>query len=418
MKRPISKEDLPKKHLHPHNENPSMKHSTFIALASATLAGHAIAQTYCRPTPWFNPSGTFNAPFSNVAGAVCAAPSGGTISIATGTYYESGITLNTGPKQLTTTTGPVLIGSVGQAKTSLQVISYSTHIYGPASTSYSHWQDAARSQAIGQFVSQQQQAGVDIVGLQDHFDDDLTLDLALSSAFSYRQAGNGRRNGASLGSGLVTLANATGTNGEQALYSAFNTSDAIVSRSYLRLTFVKDGFGIGHFNTSLQRGTTAQNISTRATQIQILAAGILAYRQANPTHVVIVTGSLNASGSSTEYSTTMSNQMGGVSGAADVAPNLACVGAGVDACTTCGTNDLRNVFGSPFNVRNDYIFYADSWDGQTRIVPKFYNVLQPANPATLSGPGLNADTQSNFTLTSTELSDHEAIFASFDLIRK
>lgn len=392
-----------------------MKSAPIILLALA--AGSARAQTFCRIATWFNPTGASNAPFSNVAGAACATPSGGTLTIASGTYYDSNILLNTGTKTLTTTTGPVLIGAPGSSRSSLRVLSYSAHIF-PAGSAYSRWADADRAAGIAQFVAQQRQAGVDLIGIQDYFDDDLAFDLAQGSNYTYRNYANGQRSGAPLGGGLLSFANMTNVGqNEQGLYSTYTPSDSAVSRSFFRLSYTKDGFNICHFNTSLQRGTSGPEITVRASQMQLLAAQILAYRQANPADVVIVTASMNARDTATEYTTTMSNQLGGVSGAADVAPNLACAGAGVSVCTACAQNELRTAFGGPSNVRLDYIFYADSFDGRTRIIPKTYEVLHPAAPQPISAAGFNADTQTTFQLNaSTQLSDHEAIVTTFDLV--
>lgn len=395
-----------------------MKPHALISLAILAGCSAAQAQVYCRIATWFNPSGTFSRPFSNVGGALCAAPNNGTATIYTGDYYETGIYSAPGPRTLTTTSGPVRIGVAGRARTTLKVISYNTHLYGESNQFYSRWADTARSQGLIQFLAAQRAAGVDLVGLQDLFDDDLIYNVWYAQSFPAGNAGNGRRSGAAYGSGLSTFSNTAGTNNAQALYSSVNASDAQVSRSYFRQTFTKDSFGIGLFNTSLQRGTSSQEVSTRATQIQLLANGVLAYRQANPTHVVVITGSFNANDTSTEYTSTMSNQLGGVSGAADIAPNLAYVGAGVSQCTSCGTNELRTAFGGPTNVRNDFILYADSWDGGTRIVPNSYEVLRPTSTAPISAQGYNADTQSSFNLTSSQLSDHEALLASFDLVRR
>lgn len=392
--------------------------SIVIALvAGCSVAAHTQAQTVCRIATWFNPTGAANAPFSNVAGAACATPANGVLTVAGGTYYEYATTLHT-PVRITTTTTPVVVGRQGASRTHVRLVSLSTHLYGETSTSFSYALDNQRTEALKTFLATKAAEGANLIALQDVFDLDFALTLHQNRPLAYGNFGTGIRPGAVLSSGLGFMSAGAVSNAVQALYSGARGEDLNVSRSFFRVTITQDGQGIGFYNTSLQQGSAGADATIRSAQIQLLASDILAYRQANPSHVVIIAGNFNLSDTTTEYTTTLSNQFGGVSGAADTAPNLACVGAGVAACTGCSDNALRTFFGGTGNVRSDYVAYADSWDGQVRIIPKSYDVSRATAAAPMTGNAFNAGTQTTSSLTTDLLADHSVITADFDIVRR
>jgi endonuclease/exonuclease/phosphatase family metal-dependent hydrolase len=385
-------------------------------LAFAALAGFASAtnaQTiFCRPTTWFNPNGTASAPFSNIAAAACASTPNGTIQLTPGTYFEQG-TFNT-PTRITSASGPSTIGLNATERTTFKVMSYNTHLFGAFPLPV--WQDEDRAIAMGLYFNQRRAEGVDLVGLQEVWASNRWDNIWALSLYPGRAYGGRVDSGNTQNSGLAALSLNPILGGTQVSYTDDNGNDASASKGFLILHIQKGNFHLGVFITHTQSGSDSNDVSDRALQMQQLATNISVYRALYPSHAILALGDFNMSYASTEFTSTLSNQMGGVGALADTSRNLACLGD-ADQCTTCADNTVRQAFGGTGNDRIDYIFYGNSADGSVKFIPKAYQVLRPSSPNLISGTGWNPETFSDFTLSSHILSDHEALYAEFELVR-
>lgn len=386
---------------------------TLLPLAAAALAGQAAsAQVFCRPITWFNPTGASTAPYSCVAAAYCATPLGQTLNIRNGAYNER-VTFNKSA-QITSTNGPAVIGLNPADAVSLKVVTFNTHLFG--SFPLPVWQDQDRAIAIGNYLSQQRQNGLDIAGLQEVWATDRWDDIRTRAGFPGFGYG-GRIDGAGTqNSGLAILSAHPISGGTQVSYNDERGNDASATKGFLVQTITKGNFEIGVFITHTQSGSGTNDANTRASQFAQLASTIQVYKNLRPSNPVIVMGDFNAKDISVEYTAIMSNQFGGVSGVADLALNLACLGDGTQ-CTTCNDNVVRQAFGGSGNDRIDYIMYGNSLDGTVRIIPKVYDVRRPTSPTAISGTGWDPEAFLDFQLTSNLLSDHEAIYAEFEVTR-
>lgn len=383
------------------------------AVVLALAAANSNAQTiFCRPTTWFNPNGTAAAPFSNIAAAACASTPAGTIQLTPGTYYERS-TFST-PTRITSASGPSTIGLNATERTSFKVMSYNTHLFGTFPLPV--WQDEDRAIAMGVHFNQRRAEGIDLVGLQEVWSSDRWDNIWALSLYPGRAYGGRIDSGNSQNSGLAALSLNPIIGGQQISYTDDNGNDASASKGFLILHIQKGNFHLGVFITHTQSGSDSNDVSDRALQMQQLATNISVYRALYPSHAILALGDFNMSYASTEFTATLSNQMGGVGGLADTSRNLSCLGDG-DQCTTCADNTVRQAFGGTGNDRIDYIFYGNSADGTVKFIPKVYTVSRPSSPNLISGTGWNPETFSDFTMSSHILSDHEAIYAEFELVR-
>lgn len=389
-----------------------MKLCTLLPLAAVALAGQAAsAQVFCRPITWFNPTGASNAPYSCVAAAYCATPAGQTLSLHSGTYNERPL-LNKNSR-ITSTNGPAVIGRNAAESTSLKVFCFNTHLFGTFPLPV--WQDEDRAIALGNYLSQQRQAGLDLACLQEVWAADRWNDIRTRAGFASSGYGNRIDGSGSQHSGLGILSVNPMTSSVQVSYNSERGNDASATKGFILQTVTKGTFQIGVFVTHTQSGGGSSDADVRSEQMAQLASTIQAYRNLFPANPIIVMGDFNAKDISVEY-TIMSNQFGGVAALADTALNLACLGDGTQ-CTTCNDNTVRQAFGGSGNDRIDYIMYGNSADGSVRIIPKAYDVRRPTSPTPISGLGWDPVAFLDFELTSTLLSDHEALYAEFELTR-
>jgi endonuclease/exonuclease/phosphatase family metal-dependent hydrolase len=386
----------------------------FLVLASQTSQ----AQTHVRPTPWFNPNGLSQQPYNVIEAAACDVPAGGQLVLQTGTYHET-LTLNQPMRLTASVNGPAVIGDLGTRRTTLKVFCYNTHLFGhPEIPGLPIWRDADRTGAIAGHLNGLRNQGVDFVGLQEVWDSDLYSTIAVGSQYPWVGYG-GRSDGSNiLSSGLAALSQHSLTNFAQIAYTDDSGFDASSTKGFIQMTMTKAGFQVGVFVTHTQSGDSGSNVSDRRLQLAQLSVAINIYRTFNPSHAILVMGDFNINAMQADYTGSMSTNLGGVGAVADSARNLACVGAD-NHCTSCNDNDLNRYFNNTTGTggtRLDYILYGNSADGTVRLVPTFYDVRRPLSPVEISGVG-NATQNGGFkSMTSRTLSDHDAIYAEFDLI--
>lgn len=386
---------------------------TTLAAVSATLALATVAnaQTYLRAVPWFNPSGLAAAPFSNVLAAQCASSSGGTIVVRPGTIFQS-VTLNQ-PRTYTATTGAATIDGRASATTTLRVGSYNVRLW-PGFFAAQTFADQARADLIGPRL---QAENCDIIGLQEVWD--YRLDSPDASNFIDALRGNywyyygdffGDA-GNSNNSGLLTLTRNQPSAFSQSSYTECDGFDCLANKGFIRLSFVKDGFNVTVFNTHTQAGSSSENQTTRQDQLNELAVSVNVWRALNPSHVVFVVGDFNVDGNNVEF-INMANAMGGIAATADARTNFPCSPDFSD-CTSCGSNTIKQIFGDDTNSTIlDHILYVGSADGTVKVVPTFYEVKQYRRT---DGGQWCRNTAP--TGCGNDLSDHEAVYANFQLRR-
>ncbi|CAG0992247.1 hypothetical protein PHYC_02363 [Phycisphaerales bacterium] len=388
-----------------------------VALAIPSLAS---AQTvYVRPATWFNPSGAAGAPFSNVRASLCAVPASGTLHMSGGYFNET--LLVTQPVTFTATVGsPSRVGEPGIDRTTLKVFSFNTHLFGNVIPFVPFWEDGARAGAIAGYLNGLRLQGVDLVGLSEIWDADYWPDIRDNCQYPAGGYGGRVDSGNVMNSGLAVFSLHPMLGGTQVSYNDASGNDANASKGYLRQTIVKDGFSIGFWNTHTQAGNGSSNVSDRALQLAQLAFDMNVYRQANPSHIVIAVGDFNVDGGSGEYTGTMSDTMGGTAATADVALNVACLGSSTH-CTSCNDNDLHEFFngggGGGGGTRLDYVLYGNSSDGTVRMVPRVYEWRRPLAPGNISGTGWAPENGGTRSMTSRHLSDHDAVYSEFDIVR-
>ena len=388
--------------------------------AVLALAGSALAQVSVTPGIAFDPYAIWGDPFSNLTAATCAP--GVTLQFAPGIYRET-ITL-TQPFVLTKTgTGSAIIGQTGSQSTSLKVMSWNLHLFG--SWPLPVWQDEARADAIGDYFNGQRIAGnLDFVGLQEVWSGIEASLVYVNAGYLFLARGDDNEGDSTLDSGLMYPSNLPMASFNQFFFEDERGDDANASKGWIQTTIVKDGISIGIFNTHAQSGDGTDNADTRASQLLQMAQAIWGYRIANPSHAVIVMGDFNIAAGGSEHPTLRST-MGFITTVAetsrfgDVAPNLGPCGRDHLTCTSCGDNALHTYFyGAGAGAgRIDFIFYNHSRDGTVKVVPKSYDKHRPLAATAISGEGWAPENCFTCSTTTRVLSDHDAIFAEFELIR-
>lgn len=385
---------------------------TTIAAVSATLALATVAhaQIFLRAVPWFNPNGTSSAPFSNVLAAQCSAPAGGTIAVRPGTIFQS-VTLNQ-PRTYTAPSGAATIDGRTSATTNLRIGSYNVRLWPSFFLSLT-LADQDRANLIGPRL---QAENCDAIGLQEVWGyrndpgDTTAFISALRTNYWYYYGDGFGNLGNSNNSGLLTLTRNEPFGFSQSGYTECDGNDCLANKGFIRLSFVKDGFNVTVFNTHTQAGNSSGNQTTRLDQLNELAFAVNVWRSLNPSHVIFVVGDFNVDGNSSEFNN-MANAMGGIAATADVRTNFPCSPDFSD-CTSCAGNTLKQIFGGGGNTILDHILYVNSLDGTVKVVPTTYEVKQYRR------------TDGGFwcrniapTGCANDLSDHEAVFANFQLRR-
>jgi len=339
-------------------------------VTTSILAGSAAAvfgQTYAGKPGDFNPDGSPTNPYGTLPEALCVTPESGVLSIASGTYAD---TLRFDKAMTIEATKPAAgeerlarIGKQPIASATLKLITFNTHLFGDAVINLADplpqlplnlaWKDAERAMAIGDVLSQED---VDLVALQEVWDPAMYPLIVNHAGFLGAHHGSavdpatweGIDLPGELNSGLALLSNLPGLPTVQYFYiDEAEFFESLASKGFLQTSVAKDGFSIGVFNTHMQAEYGSEQIAARSAQIDQLAAAVLAYRQANPSHPVVVMGDFNVIGETdTEYTDKMTTVLGENTGLRDAARNVRCTNPGADGPTSPGLNDLNLYFGS------------------------------------------------------------------------
>lgn len=372
-------------------------------LAASGLAGVASAQlTRVTETGSFAPLVNLpDRPFQFIESAIWQ--SGGTpgVGIEPSVFPYFADRLESGRDvRITSAAGVRITGSPSQ-RTQLDVLCYNTHLFGDELLGAETWADGARAFYMNQYV---RNFGADVVCLQELWDEELVPVITPGSTSGF-YGGDSSAAKDTLNSGLLTMA--YGLNALNPAFNAFDDEageDVFSNKGFTRVTVVKNGIPITIYNTHTQSGSFG---GTRQDQFAELAGSVAAFRVANPSHAILVMGDFNDVGAvllpffgspfNPELRDTPFHT-----------PNTADLGQ----CTTCADNVLRQYFsGGTTNTVIDFVLFADSLDNTTVIKPVVYDVIRPEIPQPF--PSITED-----GLTTRTLSDHEAIFARFEVYRR
>lgn len=395
----------------PRRPTPRIVRCLAIAVSLTITMASRAADIGVTPIGSFAPDGTVNAAYSLVEAAVCAANPGDNIYMLRGRYFET-LTIQK-PLTLEADSTPVTIGETPPHETTLQVVTYNTHLFGGTvlDAPYLTWLDGDRAfwirYSLGTMI------GADIIALQETWDTSLGNYIRDNLTNRFPHSYYGTRTGflKVQHSGLLTLSAHPLSNNAQIDYTNSNGTDFLATKGILRNTIYKDGFSIGVFNTHMQADDNDTSIATRRAQLDQLARAVDDYRAANPHHVVVVLGDFNIIAGSTEYYDNMALILELLAQLSDGAANERCNPESL-TCTSCSGNALGVYFGGgDHDWRLDYVLYAGSRDGMIDLQPDWLDRVEYQVP--LSNPPLSYD-----GLTTRQLSDHYAVRMQFRVFRR
>lgn len=394
---------------------PMLNRRTLLAYAAGmAAAGSSLGQSvYVRTVPWFNPSGAASAPFSNIRAALC-----GTVQnpldmrLAPGTYYEP-VTFSA-PGTYSAPNGSATIDPGTLATTSFRVVSYNVRLWPGFFVSLT-LADQERADLIGPRLTAE---NADVVALQEVWDyrldaiDASARTNAVRGIYTSQYYGSEFYSGDNMNSGLLTQSVHALSGGVQRRYTECDGNDCQASKGWTRVLMNKNGFNIAVFNTHTQAGSSAENKTTRLSQLNELAQDVVVFRALNPSYAVFVAGDFNIDLFNSEFSGNMSNAMGGMAGLAQGGLNEQC-SLQTYACTACSSNSLKQIFGNDgTNTILDHVLYIGSADGTVKIVPTNYQVKHYRR--TDGGQWCRNVTPTGCT---NDLSDHEPVIMDFQLRR-
>ena len=367
-------------------------------------------------------------PWIRAGGAACAINAGGVVQIAAGSYRES-LRIDR-PVTLTASGGMARIGAVPvQSSTTFNVIAFNTHLFGDVVGP--SWQDYERAVDIADFFTTRH-SEIDFVGMSEIWDEDLFLGgdgaegIFPNTPYASGTIGTVIENQAEfcspptttfLHSGLAMMSRQALTSVEQVAWDDCDGScpwsdspDCLANKGWLAATVVKDGFAVRIFLLHMQAGNNEDQVEARQVQINQLASAITAYRQANPTRVVLAIGDFNVvgqDGGQYGFFASVMHAHGGHDVTRHSTPVCFDPADPAPHNTNSRDNELALYFDPDVpDARLDYLVSFPSGDGTVRIVPDACMVL-PIRGRMLSENGLSSD----------EKSDHYAVEAHFTVYR-
>lgn len=407
-------------------------------LAGALAAGLVSAQTtiHAHPDGSFDPTGSPGEPFATLrsASAAAAEKPAATVRLAAGRYHEFAPWLPLRePMTLRSEGGVATIGDLGARATTFSVQTYNTHLFGGLPPLFEDilrffgllddpftWQEGARAVRIGQTL-----VDSDVTGVQEVWSSTLWPHLSAATGAAHAFLGELRGAGISipppfghvpdqLHSGLGFISRLPLASPRQHIYlHETGLIESMSTKSYIWTRVFKDGVQVAIFNTHLQAGPESdpEIRKVRSLQLVELASQVRTFMIENPAVPVIIMGDLNIRGSGSpgsQYKEVLQDvldDMGFIDAAREDYRNRV-----RNAVTTSRDNPLRRYFdsGATSDDRLDYVLYAPSFDGSTRLVLRQLTTIVYLGPTPLSEGGL----------TTRRLSDHDAVRAEFDLIQR
>jgi endonuclease/exonuclease/phosphatase family metal-dependent hydrolase len=421
-----------------------------ILVTILTMTAGASAQMTVSPRGSFDPVGgmypypTIYAAAQKAADQRLAGVGDGTLTLQAGTYPET-MTLDT-RLVFMSQGGVATIGDMGQAQTTFDVITLNTHLYGAgiseaiidilltfdAVDAPLHWQESERPVRMGNSLAAYD---ADLVAVQEVWHSSSFDALYAGCAHVYPNRFYGGfidGNGVPpcipipgvgcwsplLPSGLGVLSNHPMVC-QQFVFDAESGADdffePFATKGWVFAEVQKDGFTIGVYNTHAIAGdaNVADNWQVRRAQLQQLATAIEQYRAVKPSNPVILVGDFNvvaSSSSASEYKSTLQNLFGNSSLQMVDAARADYQNLALNAVTSDANNKL-GVYFDPSgyaSARLDYVLYSpESFNKSTRLVLDEVQTVKHRGPTGLSEDGL----------TTSELTDHWGVHASFTVVR-
>lgn len=409
-------------------------------LCSALATGTLVAAThYVTPLGSAAPERDDpSRPWQLVEAAVRALPNeGGAVSLGSGTYRET-FTIDR-PATLTAPTGGAVIGDLTHgvaATTTFSVLTWNTHLAGDELFLPS-WLDYERAAEMGgNFAARRHE--IDLVSLCEVWDEELFVGeigfAGIRLLSGYQNWIHGTRVDQQaewcfgvyfptvLNSGLAMMSDHAMHDPAQISFSDCEGScpsdkspDCLASKGFIVTTVIKDGFHLRIYNTHAQAGNGGDAYEARRHQIEQMAAHISAYRNENPSHLVMLMGDINIIGETEDQYGFLRESFGAIGGR-DAARNAAdemMYGDPSIAHTITFFNELAVHFDSaPYDQRLDYVWYFPSLDGKVQMLP-----TRVTRDLTVARGTIKAGFGGIKVLVSDELSDHYPIRAVFQLYR-
>jgi|GEM_PF-6390848 len=390
----------------------------------------------------FDPNGSAADPYDTiVAGLAEMDATGAThLSLHGGTHRGAAL-LNRPMTIINTSSAPAILGVEPEATTSLEVATFNTHLYGSAVPEDImdllaslgifpplHWLESERASDIAQIY---RSSTADVVAMQEVWEPNFMQSIPISAQYPHVLAGSAIDYDSlgscidipaigclswELNSGLVTMSRVPILSGNQVFFSHETGEDdpfePLASKGWVRTVVEKDGLRVAIYNLHAQAGPESEPAvrSTRLSQMAQLRNDVIAFRDANPTVPVILTGDFNIRGSgdpASEYTQTLralfdSTLLPFVDAARSDRTNRS-----LNGVTSAGANRLNTYWGGDAgDKRLDYVLYAHSQDGTVRLHHEETETVKVRGvPRTHDG------------ISTVERSDHWAVHTRFTVAR-
>lgn len=316
----------------------------------------------------------------------------------------------------------VKIGDLSvSSSTTLEIITLNTHLYGDLIFGDGTFKDDTRAVDIADITAGFQ---ANIVSFQEVWDEDLfwggdgQTGILPHSGYGSGDHGSGTDCLGCINSGLATMSLHDMVGKEQHYFSdcpgnPCDGIDCMSAKGWIKQVLFIDGFRIVVVNTHVQAGNSAENATTRRSQLGCLFNWVEDYRQQSPDTVVFVVGDLNIVGEQQEYEILTNTVLPSM--ARDAARNAPQWKSENGGYTNSPANPFALCFDdTTFNARLDYIYFFPSLSGQVKVLPRSTVVL-PFRGAARTDDCSDGPSD---PLTTTEKSDHWGVHASFELYRE
>ncbi len=358
-----------------------------------------------------NPDGSIEKPYHVIQSAISKTKStvAKNVLISPGKYYEK-FEVST-PCILSANGGLVTIGDFNNtSSTSFDVLTLNTHLAGDV-VGMPSWKDKARAYDIAHFFNNFNPR-IDIIGFQEIWDEDLFYGgdgaAGILPMSGYLTGKHGSLTGTRPGnSGLSLMSKYELSNYSQKSFGLICSGwDCMANKGWITASIKKDNFKIRIYNLHTQADEAPE---IRKIQLMLLSDNILSYRTEHPDDVVFIIGDFNIFGENSEYDESLVNIIGDVLDGRDADHNSSnFIREDFSTFTVCDCNPLAMYFDDDTKSgRLDYIFYIQSKNGSCEIVPISTEVIQ------FKGRFLSDD-----GLSTSQSSDHWAVYSRFILIRK
>lgn len=412
----------------------------------ALLAAPAATQTYATPAggSFFPDGSTVQKSFHLVETAANATSSGGTVRMTDGYYSEtptlehSNVTLEAFPG------GVVTIGKLDQhEEIPFSMYTMNTHLFGDGSDGGpclicfdtvgeypGGGGSATRAEAIGAYI-RDDLTTYDVICLQEVWDQDNrdAITLELGGLWPYRFYGGALADMLDcLNSGLFILSKYPLTEAIQGAYLDQADDDALSSKGWLQCTVAVNKGGssvnIGLFTTHTQAGALNSGVRTKQlTQLKIFTDQ---YKMLHPMNPIFICGDFNIAQLSSdcgasfclEYDLFFAPMFSGFRDVHPSVPSWYDLSGDAERYTARQGNDLWDLFNpTEASQRLDYIMYEPGYINLPFAVIPTDAFVDTWGPVSWTGMHVVPGCAALGLVTSTDLSDHQGVAASFKIYK-